>query len=279
MIKPVTSSGLVALIALSATLSPAAHHHHPIADGEHVRHAMADEDDRHAGVLQAADQVENLSHLPDRDRGGRLVHQHHARLRKAGAGDRDRLPLTARHLAHEVARPGLGLELAEQFAGALGHRLVVEPAERARAALDFAPKEHIGRRRQIVAERQVLVDDLDALLARLDGLMKVHRLAADADLAVGRGEIAGDDLDQGRLASAVVAHEPEHFASLERHVDFVQRMNRAEMLRHRVQFKNRQTLLPPLPPHYDAHATGASGRVYPTILACQSGSDWSGAQA
>ena len=210
--RPVTSSGLVACDRLVGHLAATTHHHHPIANRENVGHAMADEHDRHAGILEAADEIENLGDLPHRYRRGGLVHQHHARLREPRAGDRDRLPLAARHLPHKVAGPGLGFELAEQFPGALGHRLMVEPTERPRAALDLAAEEHIGRRGQIVAEREVLVDDLDPLLARLDGFVKMHRLAADADLAMGRGEIAGDDLDQGRLAGAVVAHEPQDFA-------------------------------------------------------------------
>ena len=110
-------------------------------------------------------------------------------LRQPRAGDRDRLPLPARHLPHEIARPGLGFEFAEQFAGALGHRLVVEPAERPDAALDLAAQEHIGRGRQVVAEREVLIDDLDALLARLDRLVKMDRFAVDADFAVGGGKL------------------------------------------------------------------------------------------
>ena len=134
-------------------------------------------------------------------------------LRQPGAGDGDRLALTARHLAHEIARPGLGLELGEQFARALRHRAVVEPAERPEPPLDLAPEKDIGGGGQIVAEREVLIDDLDALLARLDGLMKMHRLAVEDDLAGGRGKVAGDDLDQGRLAGAVVAHQAEDLAA------------------------------------------------------------------
>ena len=56
---------------------------------------------------------------------------------------------------------------------------MIEPAERADAALDLAPEEHVGGGGQIVAERQVLIDDLDALLARFDRLVEMHVLAAE----------------------------------------------------------------------------------------------------
>ena len=111
---------------------------------------------------------------------------------------------------------------------------MVEPAERPSAPLDLAAQEHIGRRGQVVAERQVLVDDLDPLLARLDGLVKMHRLAADANFAVRRGKIPRDDFDQGRLAGAVVAHQAQNFAQIEREIDLVQRMDGAEVLGNRL---------------------------------------------
>ena len=88
----------------------------------------------------------HLRDLPNGDRGSRLVHQDEPRLRQPGARDGDRLALPAGHLAYEIAWPRLRLEFAEQFAGALGHGLMVEPAQRSEAALDFTPQEHIGGR-------------------------------------------------------------------------------------------------------------------------------------
>ena len=43
------------------------------------------------------------------------------------------------------------------------------------SAHQLAPEEHVRGSRQIVAQRQVLIDDLDALLARFDRPMEVHR--------------------------------------------------------------------------------------------------------
>ena len=72
----------------------------------------------------------------------------------------------------------------------------------------------------------------------LHRFMEVHRLATDANLAMRRREVAGDDLDQGRFARAVVAHEAERLARAEVQVDLIQGMDGAEVLGHRAQFKN-----------------------------------------
>ena len=50
-----------------------------------------------------------------------------------------RLSLAARHLAHEITRPRLGFQLAEQLTGAFRHGRVIEPAKRPYSFLDFAP--------------------------------------------------------------------------------------------------------------------------------------------
>ena len=239
VIRPVTSSGELSAIAFSATLTPAPEHRDPIADGEHVGHAVADQDDRDVLVAQAPDQVEHLGHLADADRGGRLVHQHDLGIRQPGPGDRHRLALAARHLLDQIARPGLGLELGEQLGRALVHRLVVDDLDEAEAALGLAAEEHVLGRGQIVAERQILVDDLDALGARVDRLVEVLDRALEPDLALARRKVAGDDLDQRRLAGAVVAHQPQHLAGLEVELDALERLDRAEVLGDPAQLQKR----------------------------------------
>ena len=111
-------------------------------------------------------------------------------------------------------------------------RGVVEHAERAEAAAQFAAEEDIRGGRQIVAERQVLIDDLDAVPARLDRAVQDDaRLPSICSVPLARAEIAGDHLDQRRLAGAVVAHQADDFAGLERERDVVDRLDGAEMLR------------------------------------------------
>ena len=162
--SPVISSGVVSAVSLSATLCAAAQDHDAVADLEDVGHPVADQDDGDALRLHPPDEVEDLGHLADRDRRRRLVHQHELGVREPRARDRHRLALAARHLADEVAGPGLGLELREELARALDHRRLVEHAERARALLDLAAEEDVFGGGQVVAEREVLIDDLDALV-------------------------------------------------------------------------------------------------------------------
>ena len=101
------------------------------------------------------------------------------------------------------------------------------------------PEEDVFRRREIVAEGKVLVDDLDALLPRVDRLVEMLRLAVDPHLAVRRRKVAGDDFHQRRLAGAIVAHEAQDLARMQREVDAPQRLDRAEMLGYSLELENR----------------------------------------
>jgi len=59
----------------------------------------------------------------------------------------------------------------------------------------------------------------------------VHLLALEQDPAAVGGVGAGDALDEGRLAGAVVADKRHHLAGTDLEVDVVQRLHRAERLR------------------------------------------------
>ena len=64
-------------------------------------------------------------------------------------------------------------------------------------------------------ERAVLEDRLDAGLARARGVPAGDRLAADDDLAAGRLDDAGEDLDERRFAGAVVADQADDLAAVD----------------------------------------------------------------
>ena len=192
--------------------------------------------------LQAADQVEHLGDLAHADRRGRLVHQHDLGVGEPGAGDRHRLALAARHLLDEVARPRLGLELGEQLAGARVHRR----DSRGRLngpmpPLQLAAEEDVGGGRQVVAQREVLVDDLDALA-------RARRPACGSDCASPSSRISPSD--GGKLPAMILTSvdlpaplspiRPSDLARLESQIDALQRLDRAEMLGDALQLQQRQ---------------------------------------
>ena len=79
--------------------------------------------------------------------------------------------------------------------------------EKAEASGELAAHEDVADDRLLHGERAVLKHRLDARLARARGVPAGDRLAADDDLAGGRLDDAGEDLDQRRLAGAVVADQ------------------------------------------------------------------------
>ena len=116
---------------------------------------------------------------------------------------------------------------------------VVKQGERTEPALELAPEENVCRGRQIVGEREILVDDLDAYGARVNGAVEMHRFTLEADLSVVWRKVAGDDLDERRLAGAVVTHQADHLAWEYLNVHVMQRADCAEVLADTRQFQDR----------------------------------------
>jgi hypothetical protein len=92
-----------------------------------------------------------------------------------------------------------------------------EPGERGRQVL-FAAQEQVAGYVQRGGQGQVLVDRLDAELARLGRVGDVDRLPVDQDVALVGDQGAGEDLDGGRLAGAVVAEQSRDLAGIDAEV-------------------------------------------------------------
>ena len=149
----------------------------------------------------------------------RLVEQQDARVGEDRARHRDRLPLAARQCADlGLHRGHLDADLGEPCLGAPPHRAVVEEFERP-PTQQFAVQKHVVVDAQPVDERQILVDAFDAERPRLVDRAELHRLAINENLPRIRLVVAGQDLDQGRFAGAVVAENTERLAApdAERH--------------------------------------------------------------
>ena len=197
-------------------------------------------------VLQAADEFEHFGDLAHRDGGGRLVHQDELGVGKPGAGDGDRLALAAGHFLDQIARARFGFQFVEQFCRAVDHRLLVEHPKGPEALVQLAAEKHVLRGGEIVGKREILIDDLDALGARLDGLMEMADLAVDKNFPVRRRKIPGNQFDQGGLAGTIVAHQPHDLAGLDRPADVAYRVDGTKTLGYVTNFKQSHSSISPV---------------------------------
>src|SRR5690606_20743713 len=98
------------------------------------------------------------------------------------------------------------------------------------AAAPLPTQEHVGHDVEVVAERQVLVDDLDAESGSVAGTVDADRAAVEPDLpGVDRVDPA-DALDQRGLSRPVVADQRGHLAGGYREVNLAQHLYRPEAL-------------------------------------------------
>ena len=121
--------------------------------------------------------------------------------------------------------------------------------QRRRAAAKRPPRDRPHRRqllppepdvlgdRQVRDERELLEDRGDPGARRSAWAARVERLAEQSQLAVVGVQRAGEDLDEGALARAVLADQCVHFAARGLEVDVAERDDAAEALRHAARFE------------------------------------------
>ena len=126
--------------------------------------------------------------------------------------DLDELALRERERADQAVGPDAAdADALERFERRAPHRLLVddEPAGRLRAEREVVGDREVGQ------EAQLLVDDADAQLVRMGRAADLDRLASELDRAGGRRLVAREDLQERRLAGAVLAEEPVDRAALD----------------------------------------------------------------
>jgi hypothetical protein len=117
------------------------------------------------------------------------------------------------------------------------HGGLVEPVQ----PVDLLPAEvHVLHHVEVVAEREILIDDLDAQPRGVLRPVDVHQLPVEEDLARVDGMDPGDALDERRLARAVVADQGHDLARRDVEVDLVESLDRAEGLRDPAKLQNRR---------------------------------------
>ena len=188
---------------------------------------MGDEHHRDAAALEVAHDAEQQLGLVRVEARGRLVEHQDARVVLERPGDGDEL-LHGHRIGAE--RP-------------LDVDVDVEPHQPlARALARLAPGDQPEPSR-LAAERQVLGhrhgrDEVDFLVDRADperpGFARPanrDRPAVEPDLALVAAERAGHDLDQGRLARAVLSEQRMHLAGLDPKIDPLQGAHAGKRLR------------------------------------------------
>ena len=200
-------------------VAPVLEHGDRVAQGEHVAEDVRDVDHGHAVVAQLARDLQQPVGLVAGQRRGRLVHDDQPRVAHELAQDLDLLLVGRAQRPHGRRRARAKADALGQLGEALALLGAVDEA----AAAQLDAEEDVVEDRQVGGERELLLDDPDAVADGVARRAMAHRLAVDEDLArVGRHR-AGDDLAQRRLAGAVLAHERVDLARRDLEADVLQR--------------------------------------------------------
>ena len=112
----------------------------------------------------------------------------------------------------------------EKRARAVAHLGIAEPS----ATRDLAAGEDVSRHRQVGKGEHLLIDHADAALERLARTAEVETLVVPVNRAGVGLDDAGENLQQRRLAGAVLAHERVRFAFAHGEADAAQGPDGAE---------------------------------------------------
>ena len=158
-----------------------AHDGDGVADREDLLEAVRDEQHRGALLAQRAHDAEQPLDLGAGERGGRLVHDQHARVEAQRLGDLDDLLVGDREAADRAARGRAGRRAGRAAPGprvCIARRSIrLQRAERVVAHDDVLRDAEVGE------QRRLLVDHGDAGVARVVRGVEVDRLAVDEHLA------------------------------------------------------------------------------------------------
>ncbi len=162
------------------------------------------------------------------ERGRRLVEDDDLAVPQHRLGDGHRLALATGEAGDDLAdaldRPHL--QAGEHVPGAALHGPLVEDPGLAQ----LAAEEHVLDDVEVVAQGEVLVDDLDAEGGGGPRSVDGDRLVLEGDLPAVDGVDAGDALDQRRLAGTVVAHQRGDLTRIDGEVDVMEHLDGAEAL-------------------------------------------------
>ena len=209
-----------------------------VGELEHLLHAMADEQDRDALTLEIAHQAEQLLGLVRGKRRRRFVHDEDANVHRNRLGDLHRLLRRQRQAARGTAHVERDAEFCENRLGLAEH---LRPADHGASIL--VADENVLRDIEIGKQQRFLIDRRNAHPLGLGRAGDRDAVSVQPDLAAVGLMNAGDDLNQRRLAGAVLAEQSMDFTGIKRKRYVLQRLRRVEPFGDAADIENRRVAL------------------------------------
>ncbi len=205
-------------------MAPVAQHRDAVRDGLHLGEPVRNIQHRDARAAQPPDDGEQGFGFDRGQHGGRLVEDHHLIGNKQRPADLHELAVGERQAAYLGIGRHRRAQFVQHLARAPVHRGVIhhEPMP------DFAAQKQVLRDRQVFGEQDLLMDQDDALLLRLDGAGEDERLAVPQKLAFGRLKMPRENAHQGGFAGAVFADDRMDPAGFQRDRHAIQYLDGAE---------------------------------------------------
>ena len=212
-----------------------------VADHVRVVRVVGDEHDRDPALARLEDVLQDDARLPDPQRARGLVEDQHLGAEVDRPGDRDCLALTAGQRADRLLH-GRGCRCPSP-AAPRDRRVLALPVSRNLNGPNPAPRlvaeEEVPPHRHQRDGGQVLEHGRDAGASASRGVRERRRLAVHEELALAGLVHAAEDLDQRRLAGAVVAEHAGDGAGVHVQRDVAQRDHAAEALAHVLELQRR----------------------------------------
>ena len=181
----------------------------PVGQAEDLVHLVGRVDDGHAAGLEPGDRPEEGGHLLVGQRGRRFIHQHQIGFASEGFGDLDDLGLRHRQTPHREFRVKVDLQLLKQLFRPEPLGGTIDAPE---GADGFTSERDVLRDRQVGDGHQFLMDHRDPGFQRGVRGGEFDACTAPFHVPSVRSIQAGQHLHQGRLSSAVLAHQGVHLA-------------------------------------------------------------------
>ena len=179
-------------------------HRDPVCQLPYLFHAVRDVDHPDPILMHLLDQSVKLEGLRPRQGGGRLIKHQYFCVFTDGAGDLDHLLTSDAQRTERRLRVDVRVNPVQLLPGLPEHPFAIEnTGERGR----FLAEKQIFRHRHIGNRIQLLMDDGDAIFARISWRANINLLPVDIDRAAIALLVSGEDLHQRGFTRAVFPHQ------------------------------------------------------------------------